>query len=620
MKWARGILCLWVIFASSSAFGSVELKGDLYDGNGGPLTAGTYYINSEVRVPADRTLTIQPGAILKFRWNKLVVYGTMNATGTTAQRIQFTSWNDNTVGEVLSNSTGQPQGGDWPRLHYESGSAGSVAFARFAYGGNWPGGTRTNVLVLDSPAHIADSLFENNLNSAVLLRADAVLERLTIRDTAGSNESTGSAIEIDGIVHAAITGCTLGNNAGAAIYLKDPTNLLTCQYSNLTAYGNAVNALQVSGTISKSGTISVTTLPIYPWWDLWVGSDDPAEQDVVVNVDPGVIFKMQDRPVRVAANDELNLNGTITSPIVFTSSRDDTIGGDTRSDGAQTSPAPGQWSKVAYEEGSRGKISHVRMQYGGCYSGGTNVDMLEVRGIQLSITDSTFEFSKNDGIALYGGTYLLTRVVSQKNAGNGLYLDSIDLRNGLTTFTEGNLTDNGGDGIHIRGAHALTARLLTIRGNGYWGMNAQTAGEVFLREGAIFENAGGGVRNLNDTPCVDARFNFWGDPSGPLDGSDAQDCVAARGFRYHNPAGKGNKVTNAVIYDPWSRALTPCACPDADGDGVPDSWDDCPNTPQGAAINRSGCPVSTLDRDGDGKFGLAEVIYILQIVAGFRAP
>ncbi|MDB5972699.1 MAG: OmpA-OmpF porin, family [Hydrocarboniphaga sp.] len=39
-------------------------------------------------------------------------------------------------------------------------------------------------------------------------------------------------------------------------------------------------------------------------------------------------------------------------------------------------------------------------------------------------------------------------------------------------------------------------------------------------------------------------------------------------------------------------------CPlDADGDGVPDYLDKCPNTPRGAPVNAQGCPV---DSDGDG--------------------
>ena len=46
-------------------------------------------------------------------------------------------------------------------------------------------------------------------------------------------------------------------------------------------------------------------------------------------------------------------------------------------------------------------------------------------------------------------------------------------------------------------------------------------------------------------------------------------------------------------------ALTPRAAPDADGDGVPDSADKCPNTPVGVKVDATGCPLD-LDSDGDG--------------------
>jgi OOP family OmpA-OmpF porin len=49
----------------------------------------------------------------------------------------------------------------------------------------------------------------------------------------------------------------------------------------------------------------------------------------------------------------------------------------------------------------------------------------------------------------------------------------------------------------------------------------------------------------------------------------------------------------------------PCVAPqaavaaegDADGDGVPDSRDRCPNTPRGVRVDANGCPI---DSDGDG--------------------
>ncbi|MBL0700673.1 MAG: OmpA family protein [Desulfosarcina sp.] len=51
---------------------------------------------------------------------------------------------------------------------------------------------------------------------------------------------------------------------------------------------------------------------------------------------------------------------------------------------------------------------------------------------------------------------------------------------------------------------------------------------------------------------------------------------------------------------PQGVAVDDSGCPlDSDGDGVFDHMDQCPNTPQGVAVDDSGCP---LDSDGDGVF------------------
>ena len=51
---------------------------------------------------------------------------------------------------------------------------------------------------------------------------------------------------------------------------------------------------------------------------------------------------------------------------------------------------------------------------------------------------------------------------------------------------------------------------------------------------------------------------------------------------------------------PNTRAGMPVnaeGCPDSDGDGVADNLDQCPNTPRGAVVDSFGCPI---DSDGDG--------------------
>lgn len=46
----------------------------------------------------------------------------------------------------------------------------------------------------------------------------------------------------------------------------------------------------------------------------------------------------------------------------------------------------------------------------------------------------------------------------------------------------------------------------------------------------------------------------------------------------------------AALYS-GQDASSGCACPDGDGDGVPDAWDRCPGTPRGSAVTSDGCPA-----------------------------
>ena len=55
---------------------------------------------------------------------------------------------------------------------------------------------------------------------------------------------------------------------------------------------------------------------------------------------------------------------------------------------------------------------------------------------------------------------------------------------------------------------------------------------------------------------------------------------------------------------------------DSDGDGIPDQWDDCPDTPKGVRVISNGCPFKYIrgDFDGNGRLGLEDSIGILQVL------
>lgn len=96
------------------------------------------------------------------------------------------------------------------------------------------------------------------------------------------------------------------------------------------------------------------------------------------------------------------------------------------------------------------------------------------------------------------------------------------------------------------------------------GLYADNGGKGALRYCSIIDNRDLGVRNETQGTHFDADDNnWWGDPSGPLDSSDADGRV--------NPDGLGSEVGDYVDYEPWSSvqpALGKIVVPEDPGDPV----------------------------------------------------
>ena len=96
-----------------------------------------FVVTGNIVVPAGETLTIQPGAVVKFGPTGAINVqpgGQLIANGTIAQPIYFTSLNDNTVGTIASGSSGTPAPGDWQSIVINGGTA-SFNNVQMLYGG-----------------------------------------------------------------------------------------------------------------------------------------------------------------------------------------------------------------------------------------------------------------------------------------------------------------------------------------------------------------------------------------------------------------------------------------------------------------------------------------------------
>ncbi len=73
--------------------------------------------------------------------------------------------------------------------------------------------------------------------------------------------------------------------------------------------------------------------------------------------------------------------------------------------------------------------------------------------------------------------------------------------------------------------------------NNYNAFTANGASNPIVNYCDIYKNSNFGINNVNQSFTIDARWNWWGDNSGPTHSS--------------NPSGTGQKVSDAVNFTPW---------------------------------------------------------------------
>jgi parallel beta-helix repeat protein len=332
----------------------------------------TYYISANINVMAGDTLTIEEGTIVKFAPNiTLSIYGNVNASNDSSMRY-FTSRDDDTVGEIISESDGVPAVNDWSYIYFTNGSTGNLNNCTIKYANTGILGASSfpdisNCIIQENQIGINVNYYSPNIVNCQIQDNDIGIyihggtPVISSPNTIQNNLTAG--IHFYNCTNPSISNQIITNNTGmyGAIWMHDtgefnlgsgntitgnswPLTMDPSSYPNSTciipSVGNTNNSIQVFGGWCIQSSV---------WPDLGldyiVTSNVTIDTDGILIINPGVTVCFEVGKALIV-NGTFNAMGELSNPILFT--RFDTSG---------------SWLKINFNENSSGSMSYCTIEH-----------------------------------------------------------------------------------------------------------------------------------------------------------------------------------------------------------------------------------------------------------------
>ncbi|MEX0321331.1 MAG: right-handed parallel beta-helix repeat-containing protein [Puniceicoccaceae bacterium] len=314
-------------------------------------TAGSpWVIIGNVTVPAGVTLTIDPGVIVTVnRYHELVVQGTLNANGVNGNPVLF--------------SGSDPSAGWWAGIRIADTGSATLEYCELSHGGYYNGGT----------------VYKTGSGSLSI-------SNCTIRDS-----STAGLRILSGFSSLLSENNTFENNAngvqlGLNVSFSDTTSTFSGNTSAQVIADGGTHTENVSWQLSSGSAITLT-------------SNHTVQEGATLTVNPGTIVKLV-RYAGLVVDGQLIAEGTQGEPIHFTSSEDDSVGGDSNNNGDATTGSPDWWASIHVRNNGSATLNYCRITYGGYYNASA---VYKLGTGSLSIRNSILRLNNGAGLRLISG-------------------------------------------------------------------------------------------------------------------------------------------------------------------------------------------------------------------------
>lgn len=386
------------------------------------VAGSPYVLTGNVTITDGATLTIDQGVTVQSSaaWWLYVSNGVLDINGAAGSPVIFTHQS-----ATVPNS--------WKGIEVQSTGSATIDYSEFYYadvGIRANGGTLT----------INDSLFSTNRVGVAGYNQATIT---TARSTFIKNEYFGLGLNPD------VTSVTLGSGADEDVLGTDVNkngfDAIGLGYPQANTSDCPLNIC----TLSPTAFAGHANMPYLVYQDYFVeGSGD------TLVVAAGAIVKLNrqnfwGRSLYIRNGAQIDINGTTGNEVIFTSYKDDSIGGDTNNDGVSSGSA-GDWGRLNLASGTN-TIDFAKFYYGGDQDQNTSLEAavhLYTNGSSLGVSDSVFE-SNQGGLSCYNQVSLTTaRNVFNKNAHIPIALNydvsSISLGSGADADLLGTSTNKNG--------------------------------------------------------------------------------------------------------------------------------------------------------------------------------